>query len=116
MEKEIKTEKPVIIENADKQQENSKRVIGRPFPKGVSGNIKGRPKGKTMKEFAKDFLMSMTDKEKVKWLEGLSPEMIWRMAEGNPANNMEITPGGEPLFQPTAEERVKAERAIKELL
>src|SRR3990167_8853878 len=28
---------------ADKQLDNSKRVRGRPFPKGVSGNPKGRP-------------------------------------------------------------------------
>lgn len=52
-------------------------------------NPEGRPKGKTMKEFARDFLMLMTDKEKEKWLKGLSPEIVWRMAEGNPHQTSE---------------------------
>ncbi len=29
--------------SADKQQGNSKKVVGRPFKKGQSGNLKGRP-------------------------------------------------------------------------
>lgn len=54
------------------------------FPPGVSGNPAGRPKGKTMKEFAREFLMSMTDEDKLKFLNSLSKDIVWRMAEGNP--------------------------------
>jgi len=31
--------------DAAEQQENNKRVVGKPFPKGTSGNPTGRPKG-----------------------------------------------------------------------
>ena len=36
-----------------------------------TGNKAGRPKGKTMKEFARDFLMAMDDKAKQKFLKFL---------------------------------------------
>jgi hypothetical protein len=44
----------------------------------------GRPKGKTLKEFAREMLMSMSDEEKIKYLKALPPELVWRMSEGNP--------------------------------
>ena len=75
---------------ADNQQENSKKVIGKPFPPGVSGNPKGRPKGKTMKEYAREFLMSMTDDKKLEFLNTLSKEVVWKMAEGNPHQDTDI--------------------------
>lgn len=42
----------------------------------------GRPKGKTMKEFAREFLLNMTDAEKIEWLKSVPPGKLWEMAEG----------------------------------
>ena len=51
----------------------------------------GRPKGSiSMKEFARKFLMSMNDEQKIEFLNSLNPDVVWRMAEGNPANDMKI--------------------------
>ena len=54
------------------------------FKPGHCYNPKGRPKGKTMKEYAREFLMSMGDEAKLKFLNSLSKETVWKMAEGNP--------------------------------
>lgn len=67
------------------------------FVKGTVPNPAGRPKGKTMKEFAREFLMQMDEKEKKVWLKNLAPEVVWRMAEGNPAQD--LTSGGEKIQQ-----------------
>jgi hypothetical protein len=58
---------------------------------GQSGNMNGRPKGKTLKEWAKDFLMSLPDEEKLEFIKDLPPEIVWKMAEGNPDNKNELT-------------------------
>ena len=52
-------------------------------------NPSGRPPGKTLKEFAREMLMTMTDEQKVEYLKKLPPEIVWRMAEGNPHNTQE---------------------------
>jgi hypothetical protein len=54
------------------------------WKKGQSGNIHGRPKGKTMKEWAKDYLSRMTDEERDEFMEGIPKEVVWKMSEGNP--------------------------------
>lgn len=54
------------------------------WKKGQSGNILGRPKGKTMKEWAKGYLERMTDEERDEFMQGIPKEVIWKMSEGNP--------------------------------
>jgi len=67
------------------------------FKVGEIHNPKGRPKGKTMKEFAREFLMMKSDEAKKKWLKGLDSGLVWRMAEGNPENKTNVTIKGKPI-------------------
>lgn len=78
-------------EPREKQRHNREDNI-KPFQwkKGQSGNIMGRPKGKTMKEYARQYLERMTDEERDEWLEGLSKDIIWQMAEGKAKQDLDI--------------------------
>ncbi len=58
------------------------------YKKGCTGNPAGRPKGKTLKEWLKDRMVTMTDDEREAFLEGLSKDLVWRMAEGNPITKL----------------------------
>ena len=60
------------------------------FKKGQSGNPKGRPPGKSLKERAKAMLNAMTPEEEQEFLEGIDKKTIWEMAEGKAKQDMEI--------------------------
>src|SRR3989344_8454000 len=84
--------------NADKQHKKQPDWLKKHrWLKGQSGNPKGRPKGQTLKEFAREFLMALSNEEKFKFLKNIDPAFIWRMAEGNPHQTKDITSGGKSI-------------------
>lgn len=82
------------LEDLENQGKNRAIEAIKPYmwKKGQSGNIMGRPKGKTMKDYARQYLERMTDEERDEWLEGLPKEVIWKMSEGNPKQDTDINP------------------------
>jgi hypothetical protein len=45
----------------------------------------------------KEYFASLTDEERLAYFEGMNKADIWKMAEGNPANNTDVTSGGQPI-------------------
>jgi len=64
------------------------------WQKGQSGNPKGRPKEKTMKEFAREFLANMSEEARLEYLSRIDPEIVWKMGEGNPVSTNELSGKG----------------------
>lgn len=83
--------------DSEGEKQQGKQLIPYQWKKGQSGNPNGRPKGKTLKEFAREYLQSLPDDEKVDYLASLPPEIVWKMAEGMPETKTDITSGGKPI-------------------
>ena len=58
------------------------------FKPGVSGNPEGGAKGPSMKKFARRYLQSLSKNDRIRFLNSIEPDVIWRMAEGNPETNL----------------------------
>ena len=87
-------EKDELVKIAEKKPVQ-RRENGQLLPGCAPINPNGRPKGKTLKEWAREFLMNKTDKEKEAWLAKIPKDVIWKMAEGNPAQD--VTSAGEKV-------------------
>lgn len=75
-------------------------IKGYQFVKGQSGNPGGRPKGaKSLKTFAREYLEMLPDEEKLEFMKALPEELVFRMAEGNPKQDTDITTAGRPIIQ-----------------
>lgn len=89
-------------------QQKSARVIGRPFPKGVSGNPAGRPKRKTLTELIHAKLDSSPDDwQKIvelvvtKIIKEGDKEVLktfWQYTDGMPKQAVDLTSKGEQVF------------------
>ncbi len=76
-------------ENPDKTGNN--RNPDGTFKKGMSGNERGRPEGSGsgLKDYDRQRFQAMDEKHKIEFLKTISPELRYRMAEGNPAQTTE---------------------------
>lgn len=84
-------------QSIEQPKTGAERLAPYQWKKGQSGNILGRPKGKTMKEWARDYLSRMTDDERDAFMEGIPKDKVWAMAEGNPETKSDITSNGQTI-------------------
>ena len=87
----------VYTENMESIKPIYNRMPDGNFGPGNNANPAGRPKGKTLKEFARELLMTMNDEKKKEFLAELPKEIWWRMAEGNPHNTQDMTSGDQRI-------------------
>lgn len=83
-----------IITDMPPENLESNRNPDGTFKPGQSGNPAGRPKGETLKEFARRYYLGMTDEEKIAYIkivEEKRPGFAWEMGEGKAKQDMDVS-------------------------
>lgn len=68
------------------------------FKPGQSGNPEGKTPGKSLKTYLREYFESLSPEEKAEFFRHIDPEMAWRMAEGNPATQTDVTSKGDKIM------------------
>src|ERR1700733_2819249 len=87
------------MENDTKPQEQDISRSARGWwTKGHSGNPGGRKKGtKIMKQWVKEKLEALPEDKRDEFLTGMYRDFIWKMGEGAPSTQTDITTKGEKI-------------------
>ena len=116
---DVKRNKWRELSNPDKLEETGilRDEKGRILPGQKSLNPLGRGAGQTLKEYDAKRFKNMPEEEKEKFLSTISPELRYRMAEGNPKQDTEVS--GELKFSPIyggkSKKQYKDVRAMKRI-
>ena len=102
------------MEERQENQEANKPLrneLGQLLP-GQTANPSGRPRGTTLKEFARAWYAQMSESEKIAYVQKVEekrPGFAWSMAEGNPHQSVEnaITGGLSIQFAKDFDKEVK---------
>ena len=76
------------------QSKNSRTEHLKPwqFQPGQSGNPSGKPKGTvSLKTFAKNYILNLSDEEKLEFMKGIDKKTIWEMAEDKAGQGVNVT-------------------------